>query len=94
MRVPIDWLHEYCRPDLDTAALADRLAMTGTEVERIEHHGVGALENFVVGRVLRAERHPDVEGVLRERHLDESHTALGEVHQVDDGADLNCLVDE
>ena len=61
MRVPVDWLHEYCRPDLDTAALADRLAMTGTEVERIEHHGVGGLENFVVGRVLKAEQHPDAD---------------------------------
>jgi phenylalanyl-tRNA synthetase beta chain len=61
MRVPIDWLHEYCRPDLDTAALADRLAMTGTEVERIEHHGVGALDKFVVGRVVQAQPHPDAD---------------------------------
>ncbi len=61
MRVPIDWLHEYCRPELDTGALADRLAMTGTEVERIEHHGVGGLEKFVVGRVLEANRHPDAD---------------------------------
>ena len=28
--------------------------MTGTEVERIQRHGVGALEHFVVGRVLEA----------------------------------------
>ncbi|HEY3725682.1 MAG TPA: phenylalanine--tRNA ligase subunit beta [Solirubrobacteraceae bacterium] len=61
MRAPIEWLHEYCRPDLDTAALADRLAMTGTEVERIEHHGVDALEQFVVGKVLEAGRHPDAD---------------------------------
>ena len=61
MRVPIEWLHEYCVPELSTAALADRLAMTGTEVERIEHHGVGALENFVVGKVLDAHQHPDAD---------------------------------
>jgi len=30
VRVPIAWLHEYCRPELDAAALAERLAMTGT----------------------------------------------------------------
>ena len=42
-------------------ALAERLAMTGTEVERVEHHGVGALENFMVGRVLEAEQHPDAD---------------------------------
>jgi phenylalanyl-tRNA synthetase beta chain len=61
MRVPLDWLQEYCRPELDAAALAERLAMTGTEVERVEHHGVGALEQFVVGKVLEASRHPDAD---------------------------------
>ena len=35
--------------------------MTGTEVERVEHHGVTALENFVVGKVLEAGRHPDAD---------------------------------
>ena len=61
MRVPLDWLHEYCRPELDAQALAERLAMTGTEVERVERHGVGALERFVVGRVLEAGGHPDAD---------------------------------
>jgi phenylalanyl-tRNA synthetase beta chain len=61
MRVPVQWLQEYCRPALDAAALADRLAMTGTEVERVEHYGVGALEQFVVGRVLEAGQHPDAD---------------------------------
>jgi phenylalanyl-tRNA synthetase beta chain len=61
MRVPLQWLHEYCRPELDASALGERLAMTGTEVERIERHGVGALEQFVVGRVLEAGRHPDAD---------------------------------
>ncbi len=61
MRVPLDWLHEYCRPELDAEALAERLAMTGTEVERVERHGVGALERFVVGRVLDTGTHPDAD---------------------------------
>jgi phenylalanyl-tRNA synthetase beta chain len=61
MRVPLEWLYEYCAPALDAAALAERLAMTGTEVERVEHHGVGAPEQFVVGRVLRADPHPDAD---------------------------------
>ncbi len=61
MRVPIEWLHDYCAPELSTTALAERLAMTGTEVERIEHHGVAALENFVVGKVLAAAQHPDAD---------------------------------
>jgi phenylalanyl-tRNA synthetase beta chain len=61
MRVPLSWLHEYCHPALDVQALAERLAMTGTEVERVERHGVGALERFVVGKVLEAERHPEAD---------------------------------
>ncbi len=61
MRVPLEWLHEYVVPDLDTLALAERLAMTGTEVERIERHGVAALENFVIGHVLEAEPHPNAD---------------------------------
>ena len=35
--------------------------MTGTYVERVYAHGVTALENFVVGRVLSAEQHPDAD---------------------------------
>ncbi|MGB0098246.1 MAG: phenylalanine--tRNA ligase subunit beta [Solirubrobacteraceae bacterium] len=61
MRVPLQWLHEYCHPALTADALADRLAMTGTAVERVEHHGVSALEYFVVGKVLDARKHPDAD---------------------------------
>ena len=61
MRVPMSWLREYCSPELDTFALAERLAMTGTEVERVETHGVSGLEHFVVGKVLEAHRHPDAD---------------------------------
>jgi len=61
MRVPLEWLYEYCHPPLELARLAERLTMTGTNVESIDHHGVGALEQFVVGRVLSRERHPDAD---------------------------------
>jgi phenylalanyl-tRNA synthetase beta chain len=61
MRVPIRWLHDHCRPSLDAAQLAERLDMTGTKVERVLRHGVTALDAFVVGRVLDAERHPNAD---------------------------------
>ncbi len=61
MRVPLHWLHEYCRPDASATALAQRLDMTGTKVERVLRHGVGAPEAFVVGRVLEADVHPDAD---------------------------------
>ncbi len=35
--------------------------MTGTKVEAVLTHGVSALENFAVGKVLSCERHPDAD---------------------------------
>ena len=40
MRVPLDWLQRVLRPAASTSReLAERLAMTGTEVERDPRHG-------------------------------------------------------
>ncbi|MCU0312822.1 MAG: phenylalanine--tRNA ligase subunit beta, partial [Solirubrobacteraceae bacterium] len=62
MLLPLSWLHDHVRPDLGARELAARLAMTGTEVDRITHHGVGGDgAHFVVGRVLSAEPHPDAD---------------------------------
>jgi phenylalanyl-tRNA synthetase beta chain len=62
MRVPLDWLREYCDPKtLDVKGVEERLTMTGTKVEAIHHHGVRAVEKFVVGRVLEIEKHPDAD---------------------------------
>jgi phenylalanyl-tRNA synthetase beta chain len=61
MRVPYTWLREYCAPDITLAQLEQRLTLTGTKVEAIHHHGVGATEGFVVGKVLTREKHPDAD---------------------------------
>jgi phenylalanyl-tRNA synthetase beta chain len=61
MRLPLLWLHDYCDPGLEPFELATRLALTGTEVDRVHTHGVTALEHFVVGKVVRSERHPDAD---------------------------------
>jgi phenylalanyl-tRNA synthetase beta chain len=61
MRVPLSWLREYCDPGLGADAIAERLAMTGTEVARVERFGVGSPDRFVVGRVLNAAPHPDAD---------------------------------
>jgi phenylalanyl-tRNA synthetase beta chain len=61
MRVPLDWLREYCDPALDAKGIEERLTMTGTKVEAIHHHGVSLVEKFVVGRVLEVEQHPDAD---------------------------------
>jgi phenylalanyl-tRNA synthetase beta chain len=65
MKVPVSWLKAYCDPGLTPAQIAHELAMSGTEVERIDHVGVphsdgnGAL--YRIGRVTDVEEHPDAD---------------------------------
>jgi phenylalanyl-tRNA synthetase beta chain len=61
MRVPYSWLREYCDPGVTPAELADRLVMTGTEVERIDVVGPPSPDNFVIGKVTEAVQHPDAD---------------------------------
>jgi phenylalanyl-tRNA synthetase beta chain len=65
MRAPLSWLRKYVQIGLSVEELASRLALTGTEVERVAEVGVpGGSENlgcFVVGKVLECERHPDAD---------------------------------
>ncbi|HEX6687868.1 MAG TPA: phenylalanine--tRNA ligase subunit beta [Solirubrobacterales bacterium] len=61
MRVPYSWLREYCDPQADARELAERLAMTGTEVERVVAVGPPAADGFVVGRVVGREAHPNAD---------------------------------
>lgn len=61
MRVPYSWLREYCDPGIGAAELAERLAMTGTEVERVGTVGPPSAEGFTIGRVVTCEPHPDAD---------------------------------
>ena len=61
MKVPLSWLTGYCDPGLSVETLADELALHAIEVERISHAGTTSPENFVVGRVISAEQHPDAD---------------------------------
>lgn len=61
MRVPIDWLSDYVDVGITPLELSEALAMTGTEVARVLHHGPLSADNFVVGKVLSAEQHPDAD---------------------------------
>ena len=66
MRVPLRLAARVLRPRARRRRRSsERLTMTGTEVERVQHHGVDALEHFVVGRVLEAEQHPDADRLTR-----------------------------
>ena len=61
MLVPLEWLREYCAPDLGTGELATALTLHGLKVERTFRHGPPAPEHYVVGRVLEAVQHPNAD---------------------------------
>ncbi len=61
MRIPYSWLREYCDPGIDAGPLAERLAMTGTEVERVGLLGPPMADGFVIGKVLERDKHPDAD---------------------------------
>jgi phenylalanyl-tRNA synthetase beta chain len=61
MRIPYSWLREYCDPGVEVVEIAERLVMTGTEVERIGAVGPPSPDGFVVGRMLSAEQHPNAD---------------------------------
>lgn len=65
MKAPLSWLKDYVPIDMGVHELASRLALTGTEVERVTEVGVPGdpdnLRHFVVGKVLDCSRHPSAE---------------------------------
>ena len=61
MRVPYEWMADYCDPGLEPRVLAEKMAMTGTEVERVVTLGPPSAERFVIGKVLEVEKHPDAD---------------------------------
>ena len=65
MLVPWSWLTEYVEVDRPVEEVAERLAISSLEVERIVEHGVrdenGNLGRFVVGRVVEAGKHPNAD---------------------------------
>lgn len=86
MKVPLSWLKEYVAIDMTADELADRLALTGTEVERISRVGVssadGNLDRFVIGRVKKKSAHPDADKLT----LCEVEVGDGRVEQIVCGA--------
>ena len=61
MRIPYAWMATYCDPALEPGVLAEKLAMTGTEVERVVTTGPPSADNFVIGKVVAVEPHPDAD---------------------------------
>ncbi len=61
MRVPYAWLAEHCDTGLEPGVLAEKMAMTGTEVERVATVGPADTSGFVIGHVISAGKHPNAD---------------------------------
>src|SRR5688500_15409431 len=60
MNVPESWLRTLCNPPLSGRELADKLTMSGIEVENYAPLGP-ALAGVVVGEVLEVKKHPNAD---------------------------------
>jgi phenylalanyl-tRNA synthetase beta chain len=60
MIISEQWLREWIDVDLDTSGLVERLTMAGLEVDSVSRAGP-ELRDVVVGRIERAEPHPDAD---------------------------------
>jgi len=65
MRIPLSWLREYVAVPVPAAELAERLAVSTCEVERVSYRGVPDVDQnlgcYLVGRVLEAGKHPNAD---------------------------------
>jgi len=60
MKFTLNWLKDHLDTDATLTEVSERLTMLGLEVEGIEDRAKG-LEDFVIGEVLTAEKHPDAD---------------------------------
>lgn len=64
MFVPVKWLREYVNiDDVDIQTLSDRLVMSGSKVEAVEHLGE-EIKGVVVGKILEMNPHPNADKLL------------------------------
>ncbi|MDR0357809.1 MAG: phenylalanine--tRNA ligase subunit beta [Clostridiales Family XIII bacterium] len=63
MLVPITWLKSYADIDADTETFAERMIMSGSNIETVKTYGRD-IKGVVVGRVLSVERHEDSDRLL------------------------------
>ncbi len=63
MLVPIEWLKDYIDLDVSTEDFCDRMIMSGSNLETCEHF-CEEMENVVVGRIDKIEKHPDADKLV------------------------------
>ncbi|MEG1583628.1 MAG: phenylalanine--tRNA ligase subunit beta [Anaerovorax sp.] len=63
MLVPIEWLNNYTRVDMGVEEFCERMIMSGSNIETVQHFGE-SIEKVVVGKILSIEKHPDADKLV------------------------------
>ncbi|MCL2436468.1 MAG: phenylalanine--tRNA ligase subunit beta [Clostridiales bacterium] len=63
MLVPIEWLKDYIDIDVDIPEYCEKMIMSGSNVEAA-HCFDEEIENIVVGKIVKIEKHPDADKLL------------------------------
>lgn len=63
MLVYMDWLKEYTDINVDMDTFCERMIMSGSNIETVEHYGKG-IEKVVVGKIASIEKHPNADKLL------------------------------
>jgi phenylalanyl-tRNA synthetase beta chain len=63
MKISVDWLKEFIAISASAEEIADKLTLSGLEVEGVEKFDriPGGLEGLVIGEVLSVEKHPNAD---------------------------------
>jgi len=60
MLVPVSWIKEYTDVNVDVQEFVDRMVISGSNLEVIEHWGEG-IEGVVIGKIVKIEKHPNAD---------------------------------
>lgn len=74
MKLSEQWLRKWANPPINITELAEQLTMAGLEVESVTPVA-GAFNNVIIGKVIKAEQHPNADR-LRVCQVDVGQTEL------------------
>ena len=63
MIVSLEWLKDYTDVNVDPKEFCDRMIMSGSNLETMEHVGCD-MENVVVGKIVKIDKHPDADKLV------------------------------
>ena len=63
MIVSLEWLKDYTDINVSPEEFCDKMIMSGSNLETMEHVGCD-MEKVVVGKILKIEKHPDADKLV------------------------------